>query len=107
MSLDDRNAFLAELSATEYELFRPHLTGFSLTAGDRLNELGVTIEQVVLPHSGLVALTMPLLNGGSGGAILLGRDGIVGAFGAAAAAPAMCDAEVYIPGSAAHMSAGG
>jgi len=47
---------------------------------------------------------MPLRLGGGGGAMLVGRDGIVGGFGAAAAAPAMCDAEVYIAGRAAHMS---
>src|SRR5689334_24842338 len=103
--LADRNAFLAELSAEDYELFRPHLASFPLTAGKRLQDFGTLVEQVVFPHGGLVALTMPLLNGGGGGALLLGRDGIPGAFGAAAAAPAMCDAEVYIPGRAAQMSA--
>src|SRR5215471_11732006 len=94
----DRNAFLAELSTADYELFRPHLTSFSLTAGERLQDFGAMVEQVVFPHGGLVAMTMPLRDGGGGGAILVGHDGILGAFGAAAAAPAMCDAEVYIPG---------
>src|SRR5262249_55185699 len=93
------------LAAAEYELFRPHLTSFNLTGAERLQDLGSIVEQVVFPHSGLVALTMPLRNGGGGGAILVGRDGFVGGFGAAAAAPAMCDAEVYIPGRAARMSA--
>jgi CRP-like cAMP-binding protein len=101
----DRNAFLAELSTADYELFRPHLTSFSLTAGERLQEFGRMIEQVVFPHGGLIAMTMPLLNGGGGGAILVGRDSMVGAFAAAAAVPAMCDAEVFIPGRAARMSA--
>jgi CRP-like cAMP-binding protein len=101
----DRNAFLAELSPADYELFRPHLTGFTLTVGERLQDLGATVEQVVFPHGGLVALTMPLRTGGCGGAILVGRDGFVGGVGAAATAPAMCDAEVYIRGRAARMSA--
>ena len=101
----DRNAFLAELSAADYELFRPHLTSFTLNVGERLHDLGVPVEQVVFPHGGLVALTMPLRSGGGGGAILVGRDGLVGAVGAAAAAPAMCDAEVYIGGRAARISA--
>ena len=101
----DRNAFLAELSPADYELFRPHLTSFTLTIGERLQDLGAPIEQVVFPHGGLVALTMPLRSGGGGGAILVGRDGIVGAFGAAATAPAMSDAAVYIGGRAARMSA--
>jgi CRP-like cAMP-binding protein len=101
----DRNACLAELSSADYELFRPHLTSFTLTVGERLQDLGSMVEQVVFPHGGLVALTMPLRNGGGGGAILVGRDGFVGGLGAAATAPAMCDAEVYIGGRAARMSA--
>jgi CRP-like cAMP-binding protein len=101
----DRNVFLAELSATDYELFRPHLTSFILNVGDRLQDLGAAVEQVVFPHNGLVAMTMPLRSGGGGGAILIGRDGYVGGFAAAATAPAMCDAEVYIGGRAARMSA--
>src|SRR5215467_2714137 len=83
----DRNAFLAELSAADYELFRPHLTSFILNVGDRLQDLGAAVEQVVFPHSGLVAMTMPLRSGGGGGAILVGRDGFVGGFSAGATAP--------------------
>jgi CRP-like cAMP-binding protein len=101
----DRNAFLAELSPADYELFRPHLTSFTLSVADRLQDVGGVVDQVVFPHGGLVALTMPLRSGGGGGAILVGRDGMVGALGAAATAPAMCDAEVYIGGRAARMSA--
>src|ERR1700732_4015925 len=101
----DRNAFLAELTPADYELFRPHLTSVNLTVGDRLQDLGAVVEQVVFPHGGLVAMTMPLRNGGGGGAILVGGDGFVGGFGAAATAPAMCDAEVYIGGRAARMPA--
>jgi CRP-like cAMP-binding protein len=104
VQLSDRNTFLAELSPADYELFRPHLTSFTLTIGERLQDIGTVVEQVVFPHGGLVALTMPLRSGGGGGAILVGRDGIVGAAGVAATAPAMCDGEVYIGGRAARMS---
>src|SRR5215470_11793252 len=62
----DRNVFLAELSPADYELFRPHLTSFVLNVGDRLQDLGAAVEQVVFPHSGLVAMTMPLRSGGDG-----------------------------------------
>ena len=105
MQPSDRNAFLAELPAADIELFRPHLTSFNLSAGEHLHRLGRLIDQVVFPHSGLVALTLPLQDGGGGGAVLVGRDGIVGDVGAAAAAPAMCDAEIYISGRAARLSA--
>ncbi len=105
MEPSERNAFLAELSAAEFELFRSHLTGFDLKAGVRLQDFGAAVDQVVFPSSGLVAMTMPSRNGGGGGAILLGRDGIIGGLSAACSAPAVCDAEVYIPGRAARMSA--
>ena len=100
-----RNAFLDAMSASEYDLFRPHLTSFNLTAGERPQAFGTIVEQVVFPHSAMVAMTMPLRDGDGGGAILVGRDGILGAWEAAAAAPAMCDVLVYIPGRAARMSA--
>jgi CRP-like cAMP-binding protein len=81
------------------------LTGFTLTIGERLQDFGTAVEQVVFPHGGLVALTIPLRSGHGGGAILAGRDSFVGAFDAAATVPAMCGAEVYIGGRAARISA--
>jgi CRP-like cAMP-binding protein len=100
-----KNAFLASLSAAEFDLFRSHLVNVNLAAGERLQEVATRVGQVVFPHSGLVALTLPLRNGAGAGAVLVGRDGIVGAFAAAAAAPAICDADVLIAGRAARMSA--
>lgn len=101
----DKNASLAGLSAAEFELFRPHLMNVNLSAGERLCEAGARVDQVVFPHSGLVAMTLPLRIGAGAGALLVGRDGAVGAFAAAAAAPATCDADVFIAGRAARMSA--
>ena len=101
----DRNSFLTELSASEFALLRSHLTSFDLRVGDRLHEIGTTVDQVVFPHSGLVAMTMSLRDGTGAGLILIGRDGIVGGFGAAASAPATCDAEVHIAGQASRMTA--
>ena len=105
MSPDDRNDFLAELSASDYELFRPHLTSFGLQVGQQLQEFGRATEHVVFPFSGVVAMTIPQRDGGGGGAILVGRDSLVGGFAASAAMPALCDADVYIAGRAARMSA--
>ena len=100
-----RNAFLAELSGADYEIFRPQLTSFNLTVGEQLQNSGAVVEQVIFPYGGLVAMTMPRRDGGGGGAVLIGCDGILGGLGATAAAPALCDAEVYIPGRGAHMTA--
>ena len=101
MQQSDRNAFLAELSAPDDALFHSHLTSFDLKPGARLQGFAEAIDQVVFPTSGLIAMTMPP----HGGAILLGRDGILGGCGAAASSPAMCNAEVHISGRAARMPA--
>jgi CRP-like cAMP-binding protein len=100
----DKNSFLSALSPSEFGLLRSHLTSFDLRVGDRLHELGMSVEQVIFPHSGLVVMTMSLRDGPGAGVILIGRDGIVGGFAAAAWAPATCDAEVHIGGLASRMS---
>jgi hypothetical protein len=52
----DRNAFLAPVPAADYELFRPHLTSFTLAAGERLQDCGMLVEQVVEDRSPFVLL---------------------------------------------------
>lgn len=100
----DRNSFLSELSPSELALLRSHLTSFDLRVGDRLHEMGTKVDHVVFPHSGLVAMTMSLRDGTGAGLALVGRDGVVGGFAAAASAPAICDAVVRIAGQASRMS---
>jgi CRP-like cAMP-binding protein len=102
---NDRNSFLSALSTSEFALLKPHLTNFDLRVGDRLHEVGSRVDHVIFPHSGLVAMTMSLRDGIGAGAILIGRDGVVGGFAAAAWAPANCDAEVHIAGQASRVSA--
>jgi CRP-like cAMP-binding protein len=98
-----RNRFLALLSAAEFALLRPHLAAFDLRPGERLHRSGAAVDHVIFPHSGAVALTLDERPGA--GAILIGRDGIVGGLAAAAAAPANCDAEVYVGGQASRVPA--
>jgi CRP-like cAMP-binding protein len=100
---NDKNSFLTALSAPEYDLLRPHLTAMELRAGDRLHRLGELIENVVFPFSGLVAMTRANGEQAGAGVILIGRDGIVGGFAAAAIAPATANTEVLIGGQAARM----
>jgi CRP-like cAMP-binding protein len=101
----ESNAFLSELSPAEAATLRSHLVPCELRVGDRLHFQGGHVDDVIFPHSGVVAMTMPA--GGETGAavVLIGRDGIVGGFAAAAAAPASCDAIVCIGGQASRMSA--
>jgi CRP-like cAMP-binding protein len=100
----ERNAFLARLSASELALLRPHLASLELRVDDYLHYLGDKIEEVIFPRSGLISLSIPVRDG-AGAAILVGREGILGGYAAAAAAPATCDAEVCIGGTALRMPA--
>lgn len=100
----ERNAFLAGLSAAELSLLRPHLAAFEMRVDDCLHYLGDKIEEVIFPRSGLISLSIPVRDG-AGAAILAGREGIIGGYAAAAAAPATCDAEVCIGGAALRMPA--
>jgi CRP-like cAMP-binding protein len=99
------NYYLLGLSASEYGLLRLQLTSFDLRVGDRLHDVGKGVDEVVFPHSGLVALTVSLPDGVGATVAFVGRDGIVGGFSAAAWVPATCDAEVHIAGRASRMSA--
>jgi CRP-like cAMP-binding protein len=102
----DKNAFLSELSPAEYGALRSHLAPLDLRVGQCLHYFGDQVEEVVFPNSGLVAMTVPLRdNAGAAAAALIGRDSIVGAVAAIAAAPAACDAVVHISGQASRLSA--
>jgi len=100
-----RNAFLSALSAPDLALARSHLTPFDLCLGDCLHSVGDEIEHIIFPHSGLVAMILTSNAGGSATIILVGRDGIVGGFGAAASAAAVCEARTLIAGEGSRMSA--
>jgi CRP-like cAMP-binding protein len=102
---NERNAFLAALSAADFALLRSHLASFDLRVGDVLHSFGDRIDDVIFPHSGLVAAAIPLPEGARAATILSGRDSVVGGFAAAAGVPAAGDAEVHISGQASRMSA--
>lgn len=104
-SADEKNAFLSELSAAEYAALRSHLAPLELRVGHCLHYLGDTVEEVVFPHSGLIAMSMPLRDNPGAAAALIGREGMVGALAAAAGAPAASDAVVHIAGHASRLSA--
>lgn len=102
---NEKNAFLSELSAAEYAALRSHMAPLELRLGQCLHYLGDSVEEVVFPHSGLVAMSMPLRDNPGAAAALVGRDGMVGALAAVAAAPAASDAVVHIAGHASRISA--
>jgi CRP-like cAMP-binding protein len=100
-----RNAFLSALSEPDLALVRSYLTRFDLCLDDSLHAVGDEIDRIIFPHSGLVAMIPLSKEGGSVATLLVGRDGVVGGFGAAASAAAVCEARVLIAGEASHMSA--
>lgn len=107
------NAFLSALPRKVYrDLVHPHLSALELRAGQYLHHTGQSLERVVFPHSGAVALTSTEpwhfeTDIDTGGVVttLLGREAIIGAVEAAAAVPATCNAEVLVSGMASDMSA--
>jgi len=102
---NEKNGFLSELSAVEYAALRSHLAPLELRAGHCLHYLGDTVEEVVFPHSGLIAMSMPLRDNPGAAAALIGRDGMVGGLAVLAGAPAASDAVVHIAGQASRLSA--
>lgn len=101
-----QNLFLSNLVPAELALLEPHLRSLELRVGNYLHRLADDVEDVVFPHSGLVALTLPLQQQRTNReAALLGREGLVGAFAAVASAPASSNAEVRIHGMATRISA--
>jgi CRP-like cAMP-binding protein len=101
----NQNLFSSTLSSGDFALLEPDLTTIEMRAGDSLHRIGEQVQHVVLPHSGLVAMTLPLNRGTSMEVALIGREGVVGGFLAAASVPASSNAEVRIPGSASRISA--
>ena len=101
----EKNAFLSRLAASESTLFRSQLSPLELRVGDALHYCGNPIDSVIFPNSGLISMTMPLREVAGVGVALVGNDGIIGGFAAAACAPAACDAEVQVPGTAARLPA--
>lgn len=100
-----KNAFLSELSPAEYAALRSHLAPLELRAGQCLHHRGDAVQEVIFPHSGVVAMSMPLRDYPGAAAALIGRDGIIGALAALADAPATSDAVVHIAGRASRLPA--
>jgi CRP-like cAMP-binding protein len=94
------NGLLASLSVDDLEAIRPHLRIVELTQERSLFELGETIRQIYLPHSGVVSLIVELATGEGVEVAMIGRDSIVGASAALGVPVAVTDAIVLLPGTA-------
>lgn len=94
------NRLLASLSAEDFEAIRPHLRTVELSPERSLIELGETIKQVYLPHSGVISLIVEMATGERIEVAMIGRDSIVGASAALGMPVAVTDAIVLLPGTA-------
>lgn len=102
---NEKNAFLSGISAAEYAALRGHLAPMELRVGQYLHYFEHTVDAVIFPDSGVIAMSMPLRDHPGAAAALVGRDGIVGALAAISGAPAGSDAVVHIAGHAAGLPA--
>ena len=82
MSNTPTNLLLASLSATDFELLRPHLKPRELEQHDILFEAGGPVSIVFFPYDCVVSLVVTLATGEVIEAAMVGRDGVVGALAA-------------------------
>ena len=100
-----KNAFLTGLTDEDFSLLRNHLSQKDLPAGTTLHRCGERIDDIFFPQSGLVTMTLPVRQGRGVEVALVGFEGLVGGFAAAAMAPASSDSEVLVAGQASRISA--
>jgi CRP-like cAMP-binding protein len=94
------NRLLQTLPAADFDAARPHLEVVELKRETVLVEAGRKLNQVWLPHSGVVSLVVSLSQGQAIEVAMIGSDGIVGATEAMCDGIALADAVVLCPGSA-------
>ena len=99
------NRLLQALPVAEFQSLFQHLETVELTKGAALTEAGAPLQYVYLPHSGVVAMMVSLLDGQTVEVAMVGRDSLVGAAAALDAGPALTDAIVVVPGTASVLKA--
>jgi CRP-like cAMP-binding protein len=91
---------LSALSASDFELIRPHLRTADLAQDMALVEIDETLKRAYLPHKGVISLVVKLARGEHVQIAMVGRDSIFGAFSALGDAVALNSALVLVPGVA-------
>ena len=94
------NRLLQSLPAADFEATRPHLEIVELARDAVLVEAGQPLNQIWLPHSGIVSLVVSLSEGQAVEVAMIGSDGAVGAGEAMCDGVALTDAVVLCPGTA-------
>ena len=94
------NGFLSALSASDFELIRPHLRTADLAQDMALVEIDEPLKRAYLPHKGVISLVVKLARGEHVQIAMVGRDSIFGALSALGDAVALNSALVLVPGVA-------
>ena len=94
------NGFLSSLSASDFELIRPHLRTVDLAADSVLIEADAILKRAYMPHKGVISLVVKLARGEHVQVAMVGRDSIYGAFTPLVDARVMNNAVVLVPGVA-------
>jgi len=94
------NGFLSALSASDFELMRPHLRNVDLSLDMVVVEVDEVLKRAYLPHRGVISLIVKLARGEHVQIAMVGRDSIFGAFAAFGPAVALNSAVVLVPGIA-------
>jgi CRP-like cAMP-binding protein len=94
------NGFLSSLSASDFELVRPHLRTADLAQDQVLVEVDETLKRAYLPHKGMISLVVKLARGEHVQIAMVGRDSIFGSFSALGDPTALNSAVVLVPGTA-------
>jgi CRP-like cAMP-binding protein len=93
------NSILRHLSAADLKLFEGMLTPVSFVHGETLAEIGLPIERVFFPNSGMISVVVPLASGEAIEAGVIGRADVFGAGAAFGAKHHINNAVCQMPGS--------
>ncbi|MGA7803977.1 Crp/Fnr family transcriptional regulator [Bradyrhizobium sp.] len=94
------NQLLQRLPAADFEALRPHLKLIEMARDAVLTETGAALNQVYIPHAGVVSIVVGLSEGQMVAAALVGRDTIVGSAELLGDGISLSDAVVLSPGAA-------
>jgi CRP-like cAMP-binding protein len=100
------NHLLAALSATDFELLRPHFKTVELVQEIVLVGAGDRLAQVFFPHSGVISLVVSLAGGGRVEVASVGHDSVFGGSAALDGNVSLTDAIVQLPGIASTLDVG-
>jgi CRP-like cAMP-binding protein len=106
MATNQTNNFLASLDAVDLDRLRPHLREVPLKKGAVLFDQGARINRIYFPTSGVVSFVVPMADGSSVEAGMIGRDGVVGTSAALNGSMALNRATVQSGGAALAIDAG-